>query len=145
MQHQEYKNHVRYYAPHHFIFYPVIAILLGIALYKYFTDDVNKALWLMIALLVVLAGWLSFMMRQHYALILQNRMVRLEMRLRYFQLTGKRLEDIEERISFGQLAALRFASNEELESLVQRTLSENLSPTQIKESIKKWMPDLMRV
>ncbi|MFT3949392.1 MAG: DUF6526 family protein [Agriterribacter sp.] len=145
MQHQDYKNHIRYYPPHHFIFYPVITILLGTALYKYFSDKVNNAIWLMIALLVVLAGWLSFMMRQHYALTLQNRMVRLEMRLRYFQLTGKRLEDMEDRISFGQLAALRFASDEELEPLMQRTLSENLSPAQIKKSIKNWTPDLMRV
>lgn len=145
MQHQSYKNHIRYYPPHHFVFYPVIAILLGTALYKYFTDDANNASWLIIALLVTLTGWLSFMMRQHYALTLQNRIVRLEMRLRYFQLTGKRLEDIENKISFAQLAALRFASDKELEDLIQRTLADKLSPTQIKESIKNWAPDLMRV
>ncbi|MFT3748511.1 MAG: DUF6526 family protein [Agriterribacter sp.] len=144
-QHQHYKNHTRYYTPHHFVFYPVIAILLGIALFKYFTDDTNNMVWLMIALLFALAGWLSFMMRQHYSLTLQNRIVRLEMRLRYFQLTGKRLEDIEDEISFGQLAALRFASDEELEPLIQRTLAENLSPDEIKRAVKKWTPDIMRV
>lgn len=50
-----------------------------------------------------------FMMRQHYELTNQNRMVRMEMRLRYYQLTQRKLEDIEPGISFSQLAALRYA------------------------------------
>lgn len=85
------------------------------------------------------------MMRQHYALTCQNRTVRLEMRLRYYQLTNQRLEPIEQRLTFGQLAALRFASDEELEPLLQRTLTEGLTPDQIKKSIKNWIPDNMRV
>lgn len=118
MQNQQYKNHVRYYAPHHFLFYPAIAILLGVAVYKILTDTGSTSLWIMIAILIVVIGWLSFMMRQHYSLTLQNRIVRMEMRLRYFQVAGKRLESIENKISFGQLAALRFASDEELEPLI---------------------------
>lgn len=145
MQDQHYKNHIRFYPPHHFIFYPVIIILLGVSVYKIITDTTGTALWLMIAALIAVTGWLSFMMRQHYALTLQNRIVRLEMRLRYFQLTGKRLESIEDKISFAQLAALRFAADEELEPLIQRTLAENLSPDEIKRAVKKWMPDMMRV
>lgn len=145
MQPQHYKNHIRYYPQHHFIFYPVIAILLGVSLYKVIVDNTNFSLWLMIAILIVVMGWLSFMMRQHYSLTLQNRIVRMEMRLRYFQLTGKRLESIEDKISFGQLAALRFASDDELEPLIQRTLAENLSPGEIKKSVNRWIPDMMRV
>lgn len=101
--------------------------------------------WMALAAVFFLLGWLSFMMRQHYALNNQNRIVRLEMRLRYYQLTQKRLETIESKLSFSQLAALRFASDEELPLLVQNTLDNNLSADDIKKSIKNWLPDLMRV
>jgi hypothetical protein len=85
------------------------------------------------------------MMRQHYALVCQNRIVRLEMRLRYYQITGKRFELIEDRINFKQLAALRFASDEELPGLIDKTLEQNLPPAVIKQSIRHWLPDHMRV
>ena len=85
------------------------------------------------------------MTRQHYALTLQNRVVRMEMRLRYFELTGLRLEPLEEQLTTGQLAALRFASDEELPDLMQRAMNEKLTPKQIKMSIRKWIPDYMRV
>ena len=85
------------------------------------------------------------MLRQHYALGNQNRIVRLEMRLRYYQLTGKRLEPLEEKLSFGQIAALRFASDAELLPLMERAEKENLSPKQIKQAIQNWQGDYMRV
>ena len=85
------------------------------------------------------------MLRQHYALNNQNRIVRLEMRFRYYVLTNERLEKLEDRLSFGQISALRFASDEELPALVNRTLDENLSPDAIKRSVKRWNPDHMRV
>ncbi|WP_255156231.1 DUF6526 family protein [Ferruginibacter sp. HRS2-29] len=102
-------------------------------------------LWLIISAIAVFLGWSSFMMRQHYALICQNRIVRLEMRFRYFSLTGKRLETVERELTFGQIAALRFASDEELPGLLDKTLREKLSPDAIKRSIRNWLPDDMRV
>ena len=85
------------------------------------------------------------MMRQHYALKIQDRMVRMEMRLRYFRLTGKALEAVESKLSFSQLAALRFASDEELPGLVEKVLTANLSADEIKRTVKDWLPDTMRV
>ncbi len=145
MKTQQYTNHVRYYPPHHFIFYPVVILLLFIGIRGIWLDDADKSLWVMATLLTTMTGWLSFMMRQHYALTCQNRIVRLEMRLRYYQLTQQRLENIEHRLSFNQLAALRFASDEELIPLIQRVLTEELSPDAIKQAIKNWQPDMMRV
>jgi len=142
---QNYKNHVRYYVPHHFVFYPVILLLAAIAVMQVLKNDTNALLWIFVAAIVLLVGWLSFMLRQHYALTLQNRIVVLEMRLRYYVLTQQRLEQLEDRLSFGQIAALRFASDEELPALVQRTLAEKLSPVEIKQSIKQWLPDYKRV
>ncbi|MEO7768523.1 MAG: DUF6526 family protein, partial [Ferruginibacter sp.] len=109
MKKQQYSNHTKFYYPHHFIFYPVIVGLIIVFVRKSVTDPQGSSIWMAFAAILVLVGWLAFMMRQHYSLINQNRLVRLEMRLRYFQLTQKRLEDIEPLLSFSQLAALRFA------------------------------------
>ena len=145
MQNQNYSNHRRYYTPHHFIFYPIAAALLILALYfadKY-TD--NKTVFYLLATIIFLVIWLSFMMRQHYALIPQNRIIRLEMRLRYFQLTGIRFETVESNLRFSQIAALRFASDDELPALVDAAISENLRPGDIKKRITNWQADHMRV
>lgn len=145
MKTQQYSNHVRYYPPHHFVFYPVIILLLFISIRGIWLSTDNTWLWIMVGLLTLITGWLSFMMRQHYALTTHNRIVRLELRLRYYQLTQQRLESIENQLSFKQLAALRFASDEELVPLMQRVLSEGLSPDAIKQAVKNWLPDTMRV
>lgn len=146
MKKQDYNNHKRYYAPHHFVFYPVVLVLLALAAHGVQRDEpANHWLWIAVGALVLLIGWLSFMTRQHYALTLQNRVVRMEMRFRYYVLTGKRLELLEQQLTFGQVAALRFASDEELPALVERTLKEQLSPADIKKSIQNWTPDHMRV
>ena len=141
---QEYKNHVKYYPLHHFIFYPVVLVLCVWSIVNYFSDEHNLV-WLAVAMIFMMLGWLSFMVRQHYALINQNRIVRLELRFRYYVLTGKRLEEAERKLSFKQLAALRFAGDDELVGLIQKTLAENLSPDIIKQCIQNWLPDEMRV
>lgn len=145
MEQQHYKNHIRFYTPHHFIFYPLLLVCLGVSLYLAYNRPEQRLEWLFASLLVILLGWLSFMMRQHYALNNQDRTVRLEMRFRYYVLTGKRLELLEDRLSFGQIAALRFASDEELPALLERTLAEHLSPDKIKKAVQHWVPDDMRV
>jgi hypothetical protein len=145
MKAQNYSNHVRYYVPHHFVFYPVMLVLIFLSL-RFGSKYPDRSLeWYAIAVVLVMITWLSFMLRQHYALVNQNRTVRLEMRLRYYQLTHERLEDIETQLSFRQIAALRFASDAELPALVKRALTEQLSPDSIKKSIINWVPDTMRV
>jgi hypothetical protein len=142
---QNVKNHIRYYTPHHFIFYPLLLIALFASVGAYIHHPEQREVWMAIIAIFVFVAWSSYMMRQHYALGNQNRIVRLELRFRYYVVTGKRLELFESRLSFGQLAALRFASDEELASLVERTLKENLSAQQIKSLILHWLPDHMRV
>ncbi|MEO5889833.1 MAG: DUF6526 family protein [Ferruginibacter sp.] len=145
MKQQQYSNHAKYYYPHHFIFYPVVTTLTIASAIHALKHPDRQMEWLAITAIFILLAWLSFMVRQHYSLTNQNRMVRLEMRLRYYQLTQQRLEDVESRLSFAQLAALRFAPDAELPGLVQQTLEHNLSPDQIKKTIKNWLPDNMRV
>ena len=76
-----------------------------------------------------------------YTVRLQDRIIRLEMRLRLERL-GKAFEFT--RLTTPQLVALRFASDAELRDLVDRTLTENLALDQIKRSINDWQPDFHR-
>jgi hypothetical protein len=85
------------------------------------------------------------MIRQHYALTLQNRIVRLELRYRYISLTGKRFEVIEIQLKDEQLFALRFAPDEEFLQLIEKTQSKNLTRLQIKKAIINWKGDYERV
>jgi len=145
MKKQSYENHVRFYPPHHFVFYPVLMVLMGLSTYYIFKYEDQSLVWTFITLALFMLGYVAFMLRQHYALGNQNRIVRLELRFRYYVLTQQRLENVEDQLSEGQLFALRFASDEELPGLVQRAISENLSADAIKKSIKNWLPDHMRV
>lgn len=144
MSNQDYKNHIRYYAPHHFVFYPVMLALMAVCIYYATQDETNRVIFLLMGIISFTITWLSFMLRQHYALGNQNRIVRLEMRLRYYQLTHTRLEEYEDKLSFGQIAALRFASDTELPALLQRAVTEDLSADAIKKAIVNWQPDEMR-
>ncbi len=145
METQNYKNHVRYYAPHHFVLYP-IALFMGIfSFYCSFKYPDQKVIWWFLTALMCFIVFISFMMRQHYGLINQNRTVRLELRFRYYVLTQARLEAFEDKLSNSQIYALRFASDQELPNLVQRAVKENLSADEIKKAIVTWLPDHMRV
>lgn len=115
------------------------------AIRQTFIDELNSTMWVFISAILLLIGWLSFMLRQHYAMTLQNRVVLLEMRYRYLAITGNRLEPLEEELTFGQIAALRFASDAELPGLLQKTIAEKLPPNQIKKSVQNWLPDNRRV
>lgn len=145
MPKQNYENHVRYYPPHHFILYPVLGLLFAVSLGLAVCNSDQMLIWCFIAVCLLSVILLSLMLRQHYALTNQNRIVRLEMRFRYYVLTRQRFEPIEAQLSQGQVFALRFASDEELPALAERALKENLTPDQIKRSIRNWLPDDMRV
>ena len=144
MEKQTYKNHIRFYPPHHFVYYPVLMVLLAASIYFSFTKE-ETLIWTFISIVFVVFILLGLMLRQHYALTLQNRIVRLELRYRYFTLTGKRFEPIESQLQDAQLFALRFASDAELPDLTDRALSENLSGKAIKKSITNWKGDYERV
>ena len=145
MEKQNISNHKKYYFPHHFFLYPLLLVLTGISVYMIFDRHKQWMLWTAIAIIFVLFACVLVMLRQHYALILQDRIVRLEMRLRYYQLTQRRLEFIEYKLTFKQIAALRFASDDQLPYLINEAIEEKLLPGEIKNRIKNWMPDMMRV
>lgn len=144
MKPQNYTNHKRYYTAHHFIFYPVALILFIISIYKALKNNESSLHWWMFAAIIGLITSLAYMLRQHYAMGNQNRIIRLEVRFRYYRLTHKNFEEIEKQLSLAQILALRFASDQEFVELAEKTVNEKLSPNEIKKQIKNWLPDYLR-
>jgi len=98
-------------------------------------------------LLIVLAVamlTLTFKVRL-YALKVQDRIIRLEERLRLTQLLSEPLRSRIPELTEGQLCGLRFASDAEVPKLVERALNEKLKRKDIKQSIQNWRPDYWRV
>lgn len=141
---QSFKNYIRFYTPHHFVFYPIMSILLGFGIYfAYIKDD--DWIWIFISVLILSVIGLSYMMRQHYALTLQDRIIRLEVRYRYFATTGKRFEDYEHGLNDSQIFALRFCPDSQLDAMTKKAFTEKLSGVKIKQAISDWQADNHRV
>ncbi len=145
MKNQNYNNHKKFYAPHHFIYLPLLLVLQLMGIWKIFTDESNQLIWILFSVVIFLILYLALMLRQHYALGNQNRVVRLEFKLRYFELFGKRSDEIENQLSFEQIAALRFAYDDEFKTLLDKAIVQKLSGDEIKKSITTWKPDNNRI
>lgn len=139
---QNYQNHRQWYVPHHFIFYPLVAAGMGLCFYYSWSE--HSIAWAVSGSLFFAAGWLSYMLRQHYALGLQNRLILLELRVRYME-NGRNFDELMKQLSIGQLLALRFASDEEFSELTDKAISAKLSPDDIKKAIRNWKGDYLRV
>jgi hypothetical protein len=97
---------------------------------------------LLIALIFLVLTWYI----RIFPLVVQDRVIRLEERLRLARLLPADLQPHIEKLSVGQLAALRFASDAEVPALVRKVIAEQLTSRQaIKELIKEWRPDHLRV
>ena len=79
-----------------------------------------------------------------YTTRLQDRIIRLEMKVRGMTVLTPTQQAILERLSKSQVIALRFASDGELGALVEQADREKLSADQIKRAIKSWVPDFDR-
>jgi hypothetical protein len=139
---QNFKNHIRYHAPFHFISAPLcLAGLIGsiVNLINSKPDNYYSAsLLVVVFVLIFLIGSLV----RTYALKAQDRAIRAEEKLRHFILTGKPLDS---RLNIRQIIALRFASDEEFPSLAKKAAEESLRSNEIKKQIKNWKGDSYRV
>jgi hypothetical protein len=141
---QSYSNHVRWDPGFHFFLFPVAAITAVMVIRRALASPVYNftSLW---PIAVAVAGlYLVFKVRL-YSLKAQDRVIRLEERLRLMNVlpAAQHARIIELRPR--QLVALRFASDAELPALAERCWTENLEPKQIKEAIKDWRGDFFRI
>ena len=144
------RHTAQYYPPHHFIVLPLALILTiygGIHYAKVAGSDTADArLWFTVALLAVTVLGVVVLMRQHYALGLQDRLIRLEVRQRYFELTGRSLRPLEASLTLKQIIALRFAPDEQLPRLVEAAAAQGISPAAIIEQTGPgYQPDTLRL
>jgi hypothetical protein len=98
--------------------------------------------WIVIVSLA--ASVLALRIRQ-YPLKVQDRLIRLEERLRLQALAPPEWQTKILLLSEDQLIGLRFASDGEVVALAQQALDEKLGRKQIKERIRVWRPDEWRV
>ena len=139
---QSYANHTRWDPLFHFFVLPVFG-LLAIAGLVHFIWRPGLHSGLMFVVAVALAS--AVVKIRLYALKVQDRVIRLEERLRLSTLCSESLRSRIPDLTEGQLAALRFASDAEMPKLAERALSEKLSRADIKKAIQTWRPDYWRV
>ncbi len=143
------KNPVRYYPLHHFILLPLTLIMVGYTIRRYVhvagDDSEISRLWFSLAAVTLLFFATLVMLRQHYALTLQNRIARLEVRQRYFEVSGQRFAPLEKDLTLKLILTLRLAGDQELLALAQASAREKLSPKAIQARINDFQFDPMRV
>jgi ABC-type protease/lipase transport system fused ATPase/permease subunit len=135
-------NHAKFDPLFHFVIAPSLLICFGFTIYFVIHRANMQHIWLAVFSLAVLL--LATRCRM-YALKVQDRVIRLEERLRLSALLPEPLKARIFELTVGQLIALRFASDGEIAELVERTLRENLEPKAIKQAIANWRPDYWRV
>jgi hypothetical protein len=146
---QTFANHSRFDPPFHFYLAPIFVLGLILTLIHFFAhinhgglhDHVHAVLLILLAIAFLV--WLG--KTRMYALKLQDRIIRLEERLRLAQLLQEPLRSRIPELTVDQLCGLRFASDAEIPKLVERTLNEKLSRTDVKKAIQNWRPDYWRV
>ena len=143
------KNTPMFYPWHHFVLLPLALIMAGYTILRYTKvtgeDDQIARLWFSVAVLAVVSLGTLVLLRQHYALKLQDRIIRLEVRQRYFEVSGQRFASLEQQLSMRQVISLRLAGDAELPALAQAAAAEKLTPKDIQVRITDFQFDALRV
>ena len=143
------KNPPMFYPLHHFVALPLALLMLGYSVIRYSKvagdDDQIARLWFALAGVALALLLTLLLVRQHYALKLQDRLIRLEVRQRYFELTGQRFAELERQLTLPQILNLRLAGDDELPALAEAAAREKLDGKAIQARINNFQPDTMRV
>ncbi len=139
---QNLKNHGRFDPPYHFFltFVSVASIIISI-IYAVHHPSFNS-IWLVV---VAVAAFIALFKMRSYPLKVQDRVIRLEERMRLQALAPTEWHSQIYRLNEDQLIGLRFAADDEVVELAKQALEHNLTRKQIKERIKDWRPDNWRV
>lgn len=139
---QSFENHSRLVPPYHMVAIPIFMInfvwrLVQLRYGITFASIMNVLLAIAFMILVLYA--------RLFTLTVQDRVIRLEMRLRLERLLPADLRSRIPELTLAQLISLRFAADEELAALTRQVLDERLNDRKtIKQRIKNWQADLLR-
>lgn len=139
---QSLKNHARLDPPYHFFVFGVYLLNLVYAIYQLWRQPQLYSVWYLILSLAIIVPILKL---RTYPLKVQDRVIRLEERLRLQALAPQEWHAQIYRLTEGQLIALRFAADDEVVELAKLALEHNLTNKQIKERIRSWRADDLRV
>ena len=144
---QNYSNHVRWFPLFHFVVMPLLLLNFLSHIVRLFMAEPESgrktlAFWTLLSFVFILMGLAARLQ----SLKAQDRVIRLEERLRYREILSADLAAKAANLPVDQIIALRFASDGELSGLVERTLKgEFAKPKDIKLAIKDWRGDYLRV
>lgn len=141
-QPQSHANHAAMYAPYHYVAMPLLLLNLGVALWFLLRDPGFATAWqAVMAVALFVLGFAARLM----VLTVQDRVIRLEERLRLKQLLPAPMHEVVDGLKRGQYIALRFAPDEEVPALVDKIRrSELTTAADIKKAIRHWRPDHLR-
>ena len=142
---QNLKNHGRIDPPVHFVLFAILVANLFfsiIHMIHHREDAYFAGPWFV---LLSLAVFIPFFKLRAYPLKVQDRVIRLEERLRLQALAPAQWHSQIYRLTEDQLIGLRFAADEEVLELAKQALEHNLTRKQIKERIQDWRPDHFRI
>ena len=139
---QTYKNHARFLPAFHFFVLPVLLLnALNAIRHIWLAPNLSTVWTFVVAAALLMLGLLARTM----ALTVQDRLIRLEMRLRLQQCLPADLRGRIDELTPRQLVALRFASDAELPELVREVLAGKLATSRdIKLRVKNWQGDWLR-
>ena len=142
---QNLKNHGRIDPPFHFVLFLVLVANLVFAVFHvvhHLEDASIASAWFVV---LSLAVFIPFFKLRTYPLKVQDRVIRLEERLRLQALAPAEWHTQIYRLTEDQLIGLRFAADDEVVELAKQALEHNLTRKQIKERIQSWRADNFRV
>ncbi|HLJ88942.1 MAG TPA: DUF6526 family protein [Candidatus Angelobacter sp.] len=139
---QTFANHAKIDPPFHYVLLPILTINLIAAIYNVVRHPGVGTAWVLV---LSLAAAVAMFRLRIYPLRVQDRVIRLEERLRLMTVLQEPLRSRIGELTDGQLVGLRFASDAELPALVQRALSEKLDRAAIKKAVANWRPDYSRI
>ena len=139
---QSLKNHGRIDPSFHYVLFAVLIANLVIAILYLIHHPHFHAAWLVV---LSLAAFVLYFKVRLYPLKVQDRVIRLEERLRLQALAPAEWHTQIYRLSEDQLVGLRFAADDEVVELAKQVLEHDLNRKQIKERIKDWRADEFRV
>jgi hypothetical protein len=139
---QNFANHRRFIPLYHFVLFAIFvvnAITALVRLVRAPSYDTGLAFAVAVALLIL------FFFTRTFALTVQDRVIRAEMRLRLQSILPADLRGRIDELNRDQFVALRFASDAEMADLVREVLTNKIvNRDDIKKRIKKWEADYFR-